>query len=70
VLRPWGRGGEGRADELNGGVTAGWEVMEGVSPVASSLATVVTAVELKSGGNERGRTPGWCEGGGVLGHLF
>jgi hypothetical protein len=55
---------------LNGGVTAGWEVMEGVSPVASSLATVVTAVELKSGGNERGRTPGWCEGGGVLGHLL
>jgi hypothetical protein len=27
-------------------------------------------VELRSGGNERGRTPGRCEEGGVLGHLL
>jgi hypothetical protein len=29
-----------------------------------------TAVELRSGGNERGRTPGRCEGGRVLEHLL
>jgi hypothetical protein len=28
-LRPRGRGGEGRAGELNDGVTAGWEAVEG-----------------------------------------
>jgi hypothetical protein len=30
----------------------------------------VMAVELRSGGNERGRMPGRCEAGGVLGHLL
>jgi hypothetical protein len=42
----------------------------GISPVALGSAMVVTEVELRSGGNERGRTPGRCEGGGVLGRLL
>jgi hypothetical protein len=54
--------GEGKeADELNGEVTASREVVEGVSPLASGSAM---AVELRSGGNERGRILGRCEGGG------
>jgi hypothetical protein len=40
----------------------------GVSPAVPGLAMAVTVVELKCGGNERGRTPGRCEGSGVLGH--
>jgi hypothetical protein len=66
-LRPRGGGGEGRVGELNGGITAGQEALEGVSPVVSGSATVV---ELSSGGNERGRMLGRCEGGGVLGRLL
>jgi hypothetical protein len=42
----------------------------GTSPVASGSAIVVTVVELRSGGNERGSSPGRFEGGGVLGHLL
>jgi hypothetical protein len=42
----------------------------GISPATSGSAKAVTTVELRSGGNERGRTPGQCEGGGVLGHLL
>jgi hypothetical protein len=42
----------------------------GVSPATLGLATTVMAVELRSMGNERGRTPGRCEGGGVLGRLL
>jgi hypothetical protein len=42
----------------------------GVSLATSGSAMTVTAVELRSGGNERGRTPGRCEGGGVLGCLL
>jgi hypothetical protein len=38
----------------------------GVSLVVSGSATAVKAVELESGGNERGMTLGRCEGGGVL----
>jgi hypothetical protein len=34
----------------------------GVSPMASGSAMVVTVVELRSGGNERGRTSARCEG--------
>jgi hypothetical protein len=41
-----------------------------IPPVAAGSATAVMVVELKSGGNERGRTTGWCEGGGVLGLLL
>jgi hypothetical protein len=37
------------------------------APVVSGSATVV---EIRSGENERGRTSGRCEGGGVVGHLL
>jgi hypothetical protein len=42
----------------------------GISPVASGLAMAVIAVEVRSRGNERGRTSGRCEDGGVLGRLI
>jgi hypothetical protein len=42
----------------------------GVSLVASGSAMAVMAVEVRSRGNERGRTPGWCEGGRVLGRIL
>jgi hypothetical protein len=41
-----------------------------VSPAAADSATTVMAVELRSGGNDRARTLGRCEGGRVLGHLL
>jgi hypothetical protein len=69
-LRPRGGGGVGRAGELNGGVTTGRGQWRGVSPAVLDSAMAVTVVELRSGGNERGRTPRWCEGGGVLGRLL
>jgi hypothetical protein len=42
----------------------------GVSPAAAGSAMAVMAVELKSRGNERGRTSRRCEGGRVLGRLL
>jgi hypothetical protein len=42
----------------------------GASLAASGSVMAVTVVEHSSGGNERGRAPGWCEGGGVLGCLL
>jgi hypothetical protein len=55
-LRSRGKGGEGRAGELNGGVITGREVVEGR----------LTGGEAQ----ERGRTPERCGGGGVLRRLF
>jgi hypothetical protein len=69
-LRPRaGVGKEGLASSTTGSPRVGrrWR---GVSPAASCLATAVMVVELRSRGNERGRTPGRCEGGGVLGQFL
>jgi hypothetical protein len=64
-----GEGKEGLASSTVGSPRVGrrWR---GVSPAASGSAMAVMTVELRSGGNERGRTSGRCEGGGVLGCLL
>jgi hypothetical protein len=69
-LQPRGGGGEGRAGELNGGVTVVRMRWRGVSLTAAGSAMVVMAVELSSEGNERGRTPGRCEVCRVLRRLL
>jgi hypothetical protein len=64
-----GEGKEGPTSSMAGSPRVGrrWR---GVSPAALGLAIVVMTVELRSKGNERGRTPGRCEGGGVLRRLL
>jgi hypothetical protein len=60
-LRPRGGGGEGRAGELNGRVTAVGRLWRGVSPVASGSAIAETVVELRRGGGCRGGVMVvWC----------
>jgi hypothetical protein len=64
-----GKGKEGPASSTAGSPwVRRWR--RGVSPTTSGSAMAVTAVELRSRGNERGRMPGRCEGGGVLGRLL
>jgi hypothetical protein len=64
--------GEGKEGPASSTTWSSWvgRRWRGVSLVASGSAMTVMVVELRSGGNERGRTLGWCECGGVLGHLL
>jgi hypothetical protein len=60
---------QGAGEGMEGPVGSPWvgRRWRGDSLAASVSAMVVTAVELKSGGNERGRTPGQCDGEGCSG---
>jgi hypothetical protein len=62
-----GQGKEGLASSTVGSPQVGRQ-WRGISPATSGSSMAVMVMELRSGGNERGRMLGWCEGGGVLGH--
>jgi hypothetical protein len=61
-----GQGKEGLVSSTVGSPRVGRQ-WRGISPAASGSSMAVMVMELRSGGNERGRMLGWCEGGGVLG---
>jgi hypothetical protein len=64
-----GEGKEGPVSSMAGSPRVGGR-WRGVSPAAAGSAMAMTMVELRSGRNERGRTLGQCEGGGVLERLL
>jgi hypothetical protein len=69
-LRPRGGGGEGRTGKLNGGVISGLEVVEGCLTGGIRFGNGGDGGGAQERGNERGRTPGQCEGGSVLGRVL
>jgi hypothetical protein len=66
------KAGEGKEGPTSSTVESPWvgRRWRGLSPAALGAAMAVTAVELRSGENEKGRTLGQCEGGGVLERLL
>jgi hypothetical protein len=55
--------GQGAGEGKEGSPRVGRQ-WRGVTLAVSGLAMAVTSVELRSGGNERGRMSEWCLGGG------